>query len=439
MTRKGVVMNVHALKVCALLAVIGLAGASVTREIVAGAPVTREKVAAVARVPPMDPTRDTLSNDPHLFTSAGQRVRVVATKGLSRPFALAFLPNGDILITERAGRLRIVRAGVLDPQAIAGIPDVLDLESKGLQDVAIHPRFAQNNLVYFTYYKRKPGTADVATAVLARGRFDGGHALTAVADLFVAGVWVAKPSAARIAFAPDGTVFMSIGVPIRDHRAGTTQPDAAQDPASVGGKILRLTDEGRAPLDNPFVGRPGYRPEIYALGIRNAIGLVIHPKTGALWEHENGPLGGDEINVIQPGHNYGWPVVSRGRDYTGERTGGNGPTTAQRDVPGMDEPFMFWDTAMALSGLTFYTGDAFPAWKGDIFVGGRVGTKLQRLVVNEQGMPAIRESLLLDLHQRIAEVRQGPDGRLYLLTDQIAGALLTIEPVPGTAKTVPAF
>jgi len=384
---------------------------------------------------PGDTPRDTLPNEPRIFTSAGQTFRVVPTKGLSRPFALAFLPNGDMLITERAGRLRIVRAGVLDPQPIAGIPPVLDLRLKGLQDVAVHPRFADNQLVYFTYYKPKPGEKDVATAVLARGRFDGGHALAEVRDIFVADAWCASPSASRIAFARDGKIFMTVGVPIRG-RAGTAQPEDSQNPANHVGKVLRLNDDGSAPSDNPFVGRPDYRPEIYALGIRNILGLVIHPETGELWENENGPMGGDEINVVTAGKNFGWPVVSYGRAYSGDVVGdSSGPTTAAHSAPGMEEPFMFWVPSIAISGMAFYTGSQFEAWKGNIFVGGRRGTQLQRVGLNAKGLPILRETLLSELKQRIAEVRQGPDGLLYLLTDENAGALLKIEPVPAGPPT----
>jgi glucose/arabinose dehydrogenase len=384
---------------------------------------------------PGDVPRDTLPDEPQIFSSAGLKFRVVATKGLSRPFALAFLPNGDMLITERAGRLRIVRGGVLDPQPIAGIPAVLDSRLKGLQDVAVHPRFTENQLVYFTYYKPKPGEKDVATATLARGRFDGGHALTEVRDIFVSDAWCATPSASRIAFAPDGKIFMTVGVPIRG-RAGTSQPEDSQNPANHVGKVLRLNDDGSPPPDNPFSGRPGYRPEVYALGIRNILGLVIHPQTGELWEHENGPMGGDEINIIKPGRNYGWPLISYGRAYSGDLTGDNsGPTTEQHSAAGMEEPFMIWVPSIAISGLTFYTGNQFEAWKGNIFVGGRRGTQLQRIGLNAKGLPILRETLLFELKQRIAEVRQGPDGLLYLLTDETAGALLKIEPVPAERPT----
>ncbi len=378
---------------------------------------------------PGAPAKDTLPDGPQVFSSTAQKFRVVPMKGLERPFSLAFLPDGDMLITERAGRLRIARNGVLDPQPIAGVPPVLDSRLKGMQDIALHPRFAENKLVYFTYYKPKPGEKEIATATLARGRFDGDHALTDVRDLFISDAWCATPSAARIAFAPDGKIFLSVGVPIRGP-AGTAQPDDSQLPGSDAGKVLRLNDDGTVPPDNPFVGKPGYRPEIYAIGIRNILGMVIHPQTGELWEHENGPMGGDEINVIKAGRNYGWPIISYGRAYNGDLTGDtSGPTTELHQMPGMEEPFLFWVPSIAPSGLAFYTGDKFEGWKGNIFVGAMRATLLQRIVLNAKGMPILRENLLTELKQRIRDVRQGPDGLLYLLTDETAGALLRIEPV----------
>jgi glucose/arabinose dehydrogenase len=320
---------------------------------------------------------------------------------------------------------------VVDPKPIAGIPPVLDSRLKGMQDLALHPRFAENKLVYFTYYKPKPGEEDVATATLARGRFDGDHALTDVRDLFVSDAWCATPSAARIAFAPDGKVFLSVGVPIRG-RAGTAQPDDSQLPGSDAGKVLRLNDDGTVPPDNPFVGKAGYKPEIYALGIRNILGMFIHPQTGELWENENGPMGGDEINIIRAGLNYGWPIISYGRAYNGDLTGDtSGPTTELHQMPGMEEPFLIWVPSIAPSGMAFYTGDRFEAWKGNIFVGAMRCTMLQRIVLNAKGMPILRENLLTELKQRIRDVRQGPDGLLYVLTDETFGALLRIEPVRG--------
>jgi glucose/arabinose dehydrogenase len=385
-------------------------------------------MAGAAQQAPSPNDADRLPSDPQTFRSTAQTFRVVPIKGLNRPFAMAFLPDGGVLVTERAGQLRLIRNGVVDPQPIAGMPAVLDLRLKGLQDLALHPDFARNRWIYFTYYKPKPGEKDVATAVLGRATWKGGYALEDVRDVFVADAWCATPSASRIAFARDGKIFMSIGVPIRG-RAGTAQPEDSQSPSNHVGKILRLNDDGSAPADNPFAGNAAYRPEIYAMGIRNILGLAIHPETGELWENENGPMGGDEINIVRPGRNYGWPVVSYGRAYNGDATGdSSGPLTTDHAAPGMESPFLFWVPSIAPSGLAFYTGDAFKAWKGNIFVGGMRATVLQRIVLNPKGQPTIRESLLTELKQRIRDVRQGPDGLLYVLTDETHGALLRIEP-----------
>jgi glucose/arabinose dehydrogenase len=375
---------------------------------------------------PTDPDR--LPSELQVFRSTAQAFRVVPIKGLNRPFGMAFLPDGGILVTERAGRLRLVRNGVVDPQPIAGMPEVLDLRLKGLQDIALHPAFESNRLIYFTYYKLKAGEKDVATAVLGRARWNGGYVLDDVRDLFVADAWCATPSASRIVFDRDGKIFMTVGVPIRG-RAGTAQPEDSQSPSNHAGKVLRLNDDGSAAADNPFAGNPTYRPEIYALGIRNILGLTLHPETGELWEHENGPMGGDEINIVRPGRNYGWPVVSYGRAYNGDPTGdSSGPLTTDNAAPGMEPPFLFWVPSIAPSGLAFYTGNAFKAWKGNIFVGAMRGTLLQRIVLNAKGLPTVRESLLTELKQRIRDVKQGPDGLLYLLTDETHGALLRLEP-----------
>ena len=367
-----------------------------------------------------------LSDQPQVFKSAGTAYRVTPMKGLARPWALAFLPNGDILITERGGRLRVVHNGVLDPQEIAGIPPVLHHRAFGLMDIALHPRFAENHLIYFTYSKPKAGETDVAAAALLRARYDGGHALSNVQDLFVSNAFTDQASQARIVFGRDGKIYMSIGM---THPGKFGSAKDAQDPASHGGKILRLNDDGSAPSDNPFAGRPGHKPELYAFGIRNAIGLIVHPQTGELWDTENGPFGGDEINIIQAGKNYGWPVISYGRSYDGERTGGTGPTLAEPCAPGMEQPFLFWNPSIAAAGITIYTGERFPKWKGHIFVGAMRGNHLERVTIDAKGLPQRPwEPMLTELKQRIREVRQGPDGLLYLLTDEDAGALLRIEP-----------
>jgi glucose/arabinose dehydrogenase len=283
--------------------------------------------------------------------------------------------------------------------------------------------------VYFTYYKPGPEEPGAAAATLARGRFDGGSALTDVRDLFMTDAVVKGASASRIVFGRDGKIYMAIGIPIPDPSgAGVATATDAQDPSSYFGKVLRLNDDGSAPSDNPFAGRPGYKPELYALRIRNAMGLILHPDTGEIWESENGPQGGDEINIIRPGSNYGWPTISYGRSYSGDLTGRTGPILAQPCAPGLEQPLIFWAPSIALSGMAFYTGDRFPEWKGHLFVGGLVGEQLQRVVLTPTALPTRRQAMLTELKQRIREVRQGPDGLLYLLTDEDAGALLKIEP-----------
>ncbi len=382
---------------------------------------------------------------PQTLSTGGQQFRVVPLPGLTFPWALAFLPNADILVTERPGRLRIVRNFVLDPQPIAGIPAVLATQFQGLWDVAVHPRFADNGWIYFTYAKARPnetvspearGTAQgqSAAAVLARGRFDGGHTLTDVKDLFVSNTWISGATAARIAFATDGTLFMSIGTPSRDrehggpNRVGTAE--SAQDPASHAGKILRFNDDGTVPKDNPFVGKPGYQPEIYAMGFRNPLGLIVHPRTGELLDAEHGPQGGDELNVIRAGRNYGWPIISFGRAYSGQLTqGGSGPELSEPCAPGLEQPFLFWVPSIMPGGMAIYTSDKFPLWRGHIFIGGLASRQLHHVVLNNSGLPTRRESLLTELKQRIRDVRQGPDGLLYMLTDHSEGALLRLEPV----------
>ena len=387
------------------------------------------------------PVRDTLPDGPLVFDSStrgpsgspvpGPKFRVVPIRGLARPYALAFLPDGRMLITERAGRLRIVKDGVLDPQPISGVPPVLDRNLKGLNDLALHPRFAENRWVYFTYYKPEPGTSDTARAVLARARFDGGYALSDVRDIFTTSTVVNGPSGARFVFGPDGKIYLAIGIPIPAARPrdGLATVADAQDPNSHWGKILRLNDDGSAAADNPFVGRTGHKPEVYALGIRNSMGLAFHPQTGELWETENGPQGGDEINIIRGGKNYGWPIVSFGRSYGGDLTGDSGPASDQLFAPGVEPPLLFWSPSIALTGMVFYTGDRFPEWRDSVFVGALIGTQLQRIVLNQRGLAVRRYPLLSELKQRIMDVKQGPDGLLYLLTDEPAGALLRIEPV----------
>jgi aldose sugar dehydrogenase len=358
-----------------------------------------------------------------LETAEQPKIRVVTlTKDLMHPWGLAFLPDGSMLVTERPGRLRILRNGKLDPAPIAGVPEVRAVSFDGLMDVAVHPRFADNKFVYLTYIK--PMENNRGTAVLARAVFDG-RSLQDVKEIFVA-----QPNAngtSRIAFGKDGMLYMSI-----QGASGMR----AQDPNDIAGKVLRLKDDGTVPPDNPFVGRAGYRPEVFTLGHRSNVGIEVNPDTGVIWTTENGPNGGDEINVLVPGRNYGWPVVSYGRNYPG-------PWVAEVQWrASMEQPLIFWMPSIAASGIVFYTGDKFPAWKGNVFVGGmRTGEvdrtgRIERIVFNEKGDEMRRESLLTELKKRFRDVRQGPDGFLYALVDDemIAnvgeGAVLRIEPAP---------
>lgn len=375
---------------------------------------------------------DSTARGPSGVQIPGPKFRVVVTKGLEHPYGMAFLPDGRMLVTERAGRLRIVAGGRVDPQPVSGVPAVLNLSLRGLNDVKLHPKFQENGWVYFTYFKPHPTEKDAATATLARGKYDGAYALTDVVDLFAADTYVTGPSAARLLFAPDGKLFVAIGVPIPPRaRAGLAVPMDAQSPTSVYGKILRLNDDGSVPSDNPFVGNAEYRGEIYAMGIRNAMGLAIHPQTGDLWETENGPQGGDELNVIKPGKNYGWPSISYGRSYGGDLTGDTGPVTTPAVAEGQEQPILMWSPSLALTGMTFYTGERFPEWKDSVLIGTLIGEQIQRVIFNLRGLPTRRDPLMLGLGQRIRDVQQGPDGLVYALTDEKEGALLRLEPVTG--------
>jgi glucose/arabinose dehydrogenase len=362
-----------------------------------------------------------LGKGPFVYHTAEQqdvRVSVVA-RGLEYPYSLAFLPSGELLFTERAGRLRIIRNGVLDPQPIGGGPASRYSGKSGsvgavhgYMTVIVHPRFAENHWLYFGY--TKPLDEKRTTLAVARAVFKDGK-LSDVRDVFIGDN---LHGAVNLAMTPDGMLWIGTG------------GEAAQDPMSLVGKVLRLKDDGSVPADNPFVGRAGYRPEIYTLGHRSCMGLTVHPTTHDVWLSEMGPNGGDEINVLQPGRNYGWPLVSLGRTYPG-------PWQARQNEPthaGFEPPVIYWMPAISVAGLTFYTGDKLPKWQGDLFVGGlRMGEipgtgKLDRVLFNDKMEELRRESLLIDLHQRIRDVKQGPDGLLYVATDEPQGAILRIEP-----------
>jgi glucose/arabinose dehydrogenase len=365
-----------------------------------------------------------LAAGPWSFDTAQARVKVsVVARGLVHPWGLAILPNGDLLVTERPGRLRLVHGGALDPRSIAGVPTVYAKGQGGLFDVALHPDFATNRLVYLAY--AKPGEGPIAnTTALARGRLEG-HALVDVADVLVADAWRTSGAltdgghGGRIAFDRQGKLYLTVG-----DRNLKGDENLAQNLGSHMGKVLRLNDDGSVPRDNPFVGTPGARPEIYTLGHRTQQGLAMNPDTGEIWLNEHGPQGGDELNVLRAGRDYGWPRVSYGLDYDGKPMAQT-PWTADKEAP-----LVFFSPAIAPSGLAFYTGSAFPAWRGSVLMGamGRVGAgHLNRQVFTPSG-PIGGEVLLGELRQRIRDVRQGPDGFVYLLTEQEDGALLKLEP-----------
>ncbi len=368
-------------------------------------------------------TRQPLGDGPWTFDTfePNTRIRVsVVAKGLAHPYGMAFLPGGDILVTERPGRLRIIRQGALDPKPVAGSPVVKAAELGGLLDLALSPNFAQDHLVYMTYSK----ATDKGTATsVARGRWDG-SALVDTKDVIVTDPSGGKRVAgSRLIFGRDGNLFFSVG------GAGENDDMRAQNPGSDAGKIHRIRPDGSVPPDNPFVGNPGTRATIYSMGHRNPTGFAIHPDTGVLWEGEQGPQGGDEINIIQPGRNYGWPVVTYGRDYDGTFM------TKQPWRADFEMPVVFWVPSIANAGMTFYTGDKFPAWKGNLFVAGMVEARIpnsgqiQRIVFNKEGKGEIRrEAFFRDFRQRIRHVSQSPDGYLYVLTDEDPGVVLKIEP-----------
>lgn len=348
--------------------------------------------------------------------SEEHRYRVVTVvAGLEHPWGLAFLPGGEILVTEREGRVRLVRGGVLQPEPLPGGPEVRARGQGGLLDVAVHPRFAENRFVYLTY--SKPGPRGATTA-LARARFDG-QRLVGLEDIFVADAWGGGGAhfGSRIVFGKDGMLYITVGERNERHRA--------QDLADHAGTVIRLYDDGRVPSDNPFVGRAGAKPEILSYGHRNPQGLTVHPETGALWVVEHGARGGDEANVILTGRNYGWPVITYGIDYSGAPIG----VGTHRD--GMEQPVVYWVPSIATSGMAFYAGDRFPGWRGNLFVGALAGEHLRRVVLDDQFRPVHQEELLDELGKRIRDVRLGPDGYLYMLTDENDGALLRIEPLDG--------
>ncbi len=352
-------------------------------------------------------TPTTLASEDHSY-----RVTTVA-EGLEHPWSFAFLPEGGILVTERPGRLRVIRDGVLDPTPIGGVPEVWARGQGGLMDVALHPDFGDNRWVYLSY--SKPGPNGTATTAVVRGRLEG-STLSNLEEVLEADAWNGNRVhfGSRLAFGPGGHLFVSVG--------DRGQQDEAQDRSNHQGTIMRIHDDGRVPADNPFVDEAGVRPEIWAYGIRSPQGLAFRPGTDELWESEHGPRGGDELNRIRPGVNYGWPEITWGVNYNGTPVG-----EGRREAPGMEQPVHYWVPSIATSGLAFYDGAAFPRWRGSAFVGGLAGTHLARIGL-EGSQVVEREELLSEMGQRIRDVRQGPDGFLYVLVDSGRAPLWRLEP-----------
>ncbi|HEX6999495.1 MAG TPA: PQQ-dependent sugar dehydrogenase [Gammaproteobacteria bacterium] len=363
----------------------------------------------------------------------GHSFKVVTfVEGLRNPWSMAFLPNGDMLVTERGGQLRIVRDGKLLPDPVPGVPRVRAQGQGGLQEVALHPDFERNRIIYLSYAKPNED-GSLGTTALARARFVNDR-LEDVEEIFEAKAWSDRPGhfGARIAFDREGYLYMSVG----DRMAGLTpqgmDPDLeghpAQDLSNHQGTIIRLRDDGSVPDDNPFVGRTDALPEIWSYGHRNPQGLAIHPETGDLWSTEHGPQGGDELNLIKKGANYGWPVIGYGANYT---IGTN--FHRAREKEGMEQPAAFWVPSIGISGLMFYTGDKFPNWRGDAFIGGmsRNYQQLVRVSFSEDGRTVTGREHFLPQEYRIRDIRQGPDGLIYIATDNIFGqpsAIIRLEP-----------
>jgi len=349
-------------------------------------------------------------------SSAGPLEVETVAAGLAHPWGLAFLPDGRMLVTERPGRLRLVGTdGRLSPP-LGGTPQVYARGQGGLLDVALDPGFAENRLVYLSY--AEPGPDGTAGTAVARGRLEGDR-LAALERIFRQQPKVRGGNhwGSRLVFARDGNLFVTLGDRF-DHM------ESAQDPATHLGKIVRIRPDGSVPPDNPFVGREGVRPEIWSLGHRNSQGATLHPQTGRFWQHEHGARGGDEINAPEAGRNYGWPTIAYGRHYSGAKIGEG---TAK---PGLEQPLHYWDPSVAPSGMAFYAGDAFPQWRGSLFVGALRDMALLRLEMD--GTRVVRQEALLEaLNERIRDVRQGPDGLIYLLTDSDEGRILRLSPARG--------
>lgn len=353
----------------------------------------------------------------------------VLARDIDHPWSLAFIPGGDMLVTERPGRLRLIRGGVLDSQEITGLPALYNVGIAGLYDIALHPDFANNRLLYISYTKVDPDDPQNATLAVLRAKWDGGHALADVEDIFVADAWYGKRPlpekccgqgppfgsfGGRITFDDKGYLFVASG----DRNFG----ERVQDPSNHFGKILRLKDDGSVPDDNPFVGKEGWAPEIWTLGHRNPLGLFYDAPTGRLWETEFGPRGGDEINLIEKGKNYGWIDVTQGHHYNGE------PAKGIRNVEGMTDPvYSFGPPSINPGNIAVYRGAAFPDWEGDLLMP-TMSKSFERIEITRGTAVTAMQTILKEPRQRYRDVKIGPDGAVYILTDETEGALLKVSP-----------
>lgn len=345
-------------------------------------------------------------------SSAGDLVVETVASGLENPWGLAFLPDGRMLVTERPGRLRLVGTDGKLSAAIAGVPDVAARGQGGLLDVIIDPGFAQNRTIYLSFSEPRAGGSGTS---VARARLnERGTALEGAQVIFqqMPTINSTMHFGSRLVFDRTGALFVTVG-------DRYSQRDQAQNPGNHIGKVIRIRPEGGAPVDNPKIS--GWQPEIWSIGHRNVQGAALHPETGQLWTAEHGARGGDEVNTPKAGRNYGWPVITYGIDYSGAKIG-EGTSKA-----GMEQPLFYWDPSIAPSGAAFYTGSVWPAWKNSLFVGALAGQMLVRLSTQAESVTG-QERLLGDLGQRIRDVRQGPDGFLYLLSDAADGRVLRVRP-----------
>jgi aldose sugar dehydrogenase len=355
-----------------------------------------------------------LPSMPAVYDTLQQKIRVsVVTRGLDRPWSFIILPDGDMLVSFRyTHEIKAIHKGVLDPKPLAGLP-----EARAIFDMALHPKFAENKLIYFGYARAADDRRSVM--VIARGRYEG-DVLSNVQDIFVTDPVFAGGS--RMAFAPDGTLYMTV--------SGALGRTSGWDPRKTDtdfGKVIRIRDDGSIPPDNPFVGKPGARPEIFSVGHRDQFGIAPHPVTGQMFHVELGPYGGDKVNILKAGGDYGWPDYSYGRQN-------DSSPLPDPHVPGIEQALLVWLPGITPSGIMFYTGDKFPAWRGNMMVGstirGRVNgaSGVERVVFNDKMWETRRETILSQLQQRIRDIRPGPDGLIYVLTEEVDGVVLRLEP-----------